>query len=248
MSNFVAIIPARSGSKGVQGKNIKLLSGKPLLAYSIVAAQSTAMIDRVIVSTDSEHYAEIAKHYGAEVPFLRPKEISSDHSSVYEFVRHFLDWLNDKEGAIPAYLVLLLPTTPLREVIHIENAIKSLLANENACGLRSVQEMSETAYKTLEIDNKGYLKCICTGSYDINIAYRSRQEFPKTFQPNGYIDIIKSTYVMENGNVFGDKVIGYVTPPVVEIDTAEDFEYLEYQAAKNPLIVKRLFGGTVGKI
>ena len=246
MSNIVAIIPARSGSKGVQDKNVKHLSGKPLFAYSIVAAQSAKMIDRVIVSTDSQHYADIAKLYGAEVPFLRPKEISGDRSSVYEYVKHLLEWMNENEGAIPTYLVLLLPTTPLREIVHIENAIKSILANDNACGLRSVQEMSETAYKTLEVDNNGYLKCICTGSYDINIAYRSRQEFPKTYQPNGYIDIMRSSYVIENKKIFGDNVIGYVTPPIVEVDTIEDFEYLEYQVAKNPFIVKRLFGETVG--
>ena len=242
MADIIAIIPARSGSKGVPDKNIRLLAGKPLLTYSIVAARLVESIGRVIVSTDSQHYTDIAKEYGAEVPFLRPRGISDDGSSVYEYIKHTLDWIKDHEGNIPKYIVLLLPTIPLREVAHIEKAIRYMMASDNACGLRSVHEMSETAYKTLEIEN-GYLKCICTGSLDINVSNRPRQEFPITYQPNGYVDVIRSSYVMEKGEVFGDKVIAYVTPRTSEVDTLEDFEYLEYQVDRKPAIVRSLFGG-----
>lgn len=241
MADIIAIIPARSGSKGVPDKNIRLLAGKPLLTYSIVAARLVESIGRVIVSTDSQHYADIAREYGAEVPFLRPSGISDDGSSVYEYIKHTLDWIKDHEGNIPKYIALLLPTTPLREVIHIEKAIRYMMTNDNACGLRSVHEMSETSYKTLEIEN-GYLKCICTGSYDIDMANRPRQEFPKTYQPNGYVDVIRSSYVTENGVVYGDRVIAYVTPRTSEVDTIEDFEYLEYQVDRKPAIVSSLFG------
>ena len=105
MIDIVAIIPARSGSKGVPDKNIKLLAGKPLIAYSIASAQLTDNIQRVIVSTDSERYAEIASEYGAETPFLRPAELSVDSSTDYDVLKHTLDWLQVNEGFQPEYLV-----------------------------------------------------------------------------------------------------------------------------------------------
>lgn len=240
MANVVAIIPARSGSKGVPDKNVKLLAGKPLLAYSIAAALQVKPVERIIVSTDSQRYANIAREYGAEVPFLRPAEISGDGSTAYDFIKHALDWMGAHEGHMPTYIVLLLPTTPLREICYIESAIKIIINNDKATGLRSVHEMSETAYKTVEIGG-GYMKCICTGLFDVDIANLPRQGYPKTYQPNGYVDIIKSDYVIENGKLFGDRVIAYVTPRIFEVDTLEDFDYLEYQVAKKPPVVKKLF-------
>ena len=112
--NVLAIIPARSGSKGVPGKNIAILGGHPLIAFSIVAAK-LAGIERVLVSTDSEEYARMAKQYGAETPFLRPAEISSDQSTDFEFMRHAMDWMVDKENLAPEYWLHLRPTTPFRD-------------------------------------------------------------------------------------------------------------------------------------
>jgi len=240
MTNVVAVIPARSGSKGVPDKNVKLLAGKPLLAYSIAAAQLTNSIDRVIVSTDSENYANIARKYGAEVPFLRPSEISGDNSGDYEWARHLLDWMAENEGHIPRYLVHLRPTTPLRKPTYIEEAIIRIRHDVKATALRSIQEMSETAYKSFEIE-KRYLKCICSGSFDIEAANRARQAYRKTYQANGYVDIIKTAYVIESNKMHGDRVIAFITPRVVEVDTVDDFDYLEYLAAKEPIIVNRLF-------
>ena len=240
MADVVAIIPARSGSKGVPDKNIKLLAGRPLLAYSIAAARLTNNIDRVIVSTDSEHYAHIAREYGAEVPFLRPPEISGDNSTDYDFVKHLLDWMLINEGELPKYLVHLRPTTPLRNPAYIREAVERIRHDEYGTALRSVHEMSETAYKTVEID-RDYLKCICSGSFDLDAANQPRQVFPKTYIANGYVDIYKSSYVVKNKKILGDKVIAYVTPRIFEVDTLEDFDYLEYQVAKNPAIVKNLF-------
>ncbi len=241
MSEIIAVIPARSGSKGVPDKNIKLLAGHPLIAYSIVAARLAKNIDRVIVSTDSEHYASIARGYRAETPFLRPAEISGDRSGDYEWVKHLLDWMAENEGDVPKYLVHLRPTTPLREPACIEKAIERIRHDNYATALRSVHEMSETAYKTVEID-RDYLKCICSGSFDLDAANRPRQQFPKTYIANGYIDIYKSSYVVENKKISGDKVIAYVTSRICEVDTLEDFDYLEYQMVKNPTIINRLFG------
>ena len=123
-----------------------------MIAYSIAAARLTKNIDRVIVSTDSQKYADIAAQYGAEVPFLRPVEISGDTSTDYLCIKHALDWLQDQGGSQPEYLVHLRPTTPLRDSRCIEDAIELLRNNEVATALRSVHEMSESAYKTMEIE------------------------------------------------------------------------------------------------
>lgn len=240
MINTVAIIPARSGSKGVIDKNVKLLAGKPLLAYSILAARLTDNIDRVIVSTDSEHYADIAREYGAEVPFLRPSEISGDNSTDYEWVKHALDWMQNEEGFIPTYLVHLRPTTPLRDPIYIRKAIELLKQNKNATALRSSHEMPQSSYKTLEIED-GYYKCIGTELLDLDEANRPRQQFKKTYDPNGYVDVYKSYFVIENGRLLGNRVLAYITPKIAEVDTLEEFDFLEYLVQKNPALIDRLF-------
>ena len=171
---IIAVIPARFGSKGLPGKNIKELAGKPLIAYSIMAAQRTKLIDRIIVSTDSEKYASISKDYGAEVPFIRPNEYSGDDSTDYDFVKHLLDWLTENEGNTPDYIIHLRPTTPLRDPSVLDNSIEKFMNNVEATSLRSAHEMSETAYKQFELEGK-YFKTICTGSLDLDDANNSRQ-------------------------------------------------------------------------
>lgn len=240
MTKVVAVIPARAGSKGVVDKNIKLLAGYPLIAYSIASAQLADGIDRIIVSTDSEEYASIAREYGAEVPFLRPDEISGDTSTDYDVFKHLLDWMLYNEGQLPEYLVHLRPTTPLRETKYIDAAIELIRQNHEATALRSVHEMSETAYKSFEIE-KSYLKCICSGSFNAEAANRARQAYSKTYQANGYVDVIKTAYVIENNKLHGDHVVAFITPRVVEVDTAVDFDYLEYMAEKEPTTVNSLF-------
>lgn len=240
MAETIAVIPARSGSKSVPDKNIKLLAGRPLIAYSIVAARLTNNIDRVIVSTDSEHYAHIAREYGAEVPFLRPPEISGDNNTDYEWIKHALDWMQKEERGMPSYLVHLRPTTPLREPVYIAKAIECLKQDNNATALRSSHEMIQSSYKTLEIEGS-YYKCIGTGSLDLDEANRPRQEFKKTYDPNGYVDVYKSHYILENEKILGDRVLAYITPRIAEVDTLEEFDFLEYQIYKKPTLVSRLF-------
>lgn len=240
MSQVVAIIPARSGSKSIPDKNIKHLAGKPLIAYSIAAARLAKNIDRVIVSTDSQKYADIAAQYGAEVPFLRPVEISGDTSTDYLCIKHALDWLQYQEGSQPEYLVHLRPTTPLRDSRCIEDAIELLRNNEVATALRSVHEMSESAYKTMEIET-GFLKRVFCGSFDLDTANDNRQRFSKTYHPNGYVDVIRSSFVRENQKLHGNCVLAYISESAIEVDTINDFAYLEYKVASNPSLVNRLF-------
>ena len=127
MANIVAIIPARSGSKSLVDKNIKPLSGHPLIAYSIAAARMSTKIDRVVVSTNSQEYAGIAKQYGAEVPFIRPDEFSTDTATDKDFLIHAMNWLKENEGSVPEYWAHLRPTTPLRNIENIDNAIDAAI-------------------------------------------------------------------------------------------------------------------------
>ena len=239
---IIAVIPARSGSKGLPNKNIKGLSGKPLIAYSISAGLKSKLIDRVIVSTDSEEYAMISKDYGAEVPFIRPNKYSGDDSTDYDFVKHLLDWLADNENGLPDYIVHLRPTTPFRDPDILDNAIEQFMKNREATSLRSGHEMSETAYKQFEVEGK-YFKTICTGSFNLDDANKSRQSFPKTFSPNGYVDILRTSHILENHLLHGNRVMGYITDFAIEVDTIDDFEFLQWKIDKNDEIIKKLFKG-----
>jgi len=241
MQDIVAVIPARSGSKSVPNKNVKRLAGIPLLAYSIATARLVENVERIIVSTDSEQYSKIAREYGAEAPFLRPPEISNDRSSDYEWIRHLLDWLQDCEGYMPRYLVHLRPTTPLRDANTIDAAIKYFKDHDELTALRSVHAMPESSYKTFEIESDGCLKSFGSASFDLDDANRPRQEFPETYNANGYVDIVRTSHVLANEKIHGNRVAAFVTEPVVEVDTMNEFLYLEFLVAKDPTLVDKLF-------
>jgi N-acylneuraminate cytidylyltransferase len=245
MVGILAIIPARAGSKGIPNKNIAKLNGHPLIAYSIKAALLTPSIDRVLVSTDSEMYAEIAREYGAETPFLRPKNISVDDSTDLEFVCHTLDWFNRTEGSLPRLIVHLRPTTPLRDLQVVEEAILRIEDLEQATALRSVHEMSNPAYKCFEVQDE-YLACICTQSMDIESTTLARQGYPKTYEPNGYVDILKTEFVMSANKIHGNKVIAFETPRITDIDMMDDFDYLSYQINLNTALYQLYFDDTSG--
>jgi CMP-N,N'-diacetyllegionaminic acid synthase len=229
---MIAIIPARSGSKGVPGKNIKLLGGIPLFVFSIIAAKMMPSVSRVIVSTDSIEYSEIAKEYGAEVPFLRPIEISGDKSTDYDLFLHALNWFKDYENFIPDYLLHLRPTTPLRDPQIMEEAVKLFNENKNiATSLRSGHSAPESPYKWFLKDDNNYFKGLRDDltPEKVNLP---RQSFPSVYIPDGYIDILKSSVILENRTLHGDKMLVFESPFCVEVDTKDDFEYLEFQIEK----------------
>ncbi len=240
MSNVVALIGARAGSKGVPNKNIKLLGSRSLLAWSISACLRSSSIDRVIVSTDSAEYAALAINLGAEAPFLRPAEISGDRSTDYDFIVHALDWLA-VEGQEPEYLVHIRPTTPLRDPALIDAAVKAFQASKNATALRSVQEMSESAYKTFEIAEGGQLKSLGADNTGLDSANTARQQFPSTYQANGYVDVLSSAFIRKSGLMHGNHVMPFITPSVVEVDTLFDFDLLEFQISRMPDVLQKLF-------
>ena len=240
MENVIAIIPARSGSKGVPHKNIKPLAGIPLLAFSIAAAKKTESISRVIVSTDSESYAELSQEYGAEVPVLRPAEFSGDRSTDYEFVKHMLDWLKDNELYTPDYIVHLRPTTPLRDPKVVDESVFALMNNPEATSLRSAHEMSESSYKTFEIENS-FLKAVGSGSFELDGLNNARQGYPKTYSANGYVDVLKTSMILEKQILYGNRVMAFITQRAIEVDTPEDFELLEWMIQRNSHILNKLF-------
>ena len=228
MTNILAIIPARSGSKGVQDKNIKLLGEFPLIQWSIEACRKSQMINQVIVSTDSLDYKTLCEGMGVDIPFLRPAEISQDSSSDLEFITHALDWLkaNSKE---PDFIVHIRPTTPLRSPRVIDDAIKNFIDKPEFSALRSVHEMSESAYKNFEISEDGCLMSVFSNMTDLDNSNVGRQFFPKTFVPNGYVDVLKTSFIREHNLLHGNKVMPYITTAVTEIDSVADFNFLRYQ-------------------
>lgn len=235
--SIVAIIPARSGSKGVPGKNIKLLGGHPLIAFSIAAAKMTPGIDRVIVSTDSAEYAAIAKKYGAETPFLRPADISDDKSTDIDLFIHSLNWFIENEKKVPEFLMHLRPTTPLRDPNIMQKAIELFHNKQEASSLRSGHLAPESPFKWFLKDELGYFKGLRDDltPEKVNLP---RQSFPAVYMPDGYVDIIRSSCILNEGSLHGNNMLVFESPYCVEVDTKDDFDYLEFQLEKegSPLV------------
>ena len=232
MTSTVAIIPARSGSKGFQHKNLAPLGGFPLIAYSIIAAKLTAGVERVIVSTDSEQYAEVARSYGAEVPFIRPSSISTDSSTDFEFMSHAMNWLEKNDGDTPEYWVHLRPTTPLRDPKNIQTAIDLLSKCDRATALRSAHRCPASPFKWFRRNAEGFLIALTTDSTDLDQFNSPRQNFPEVFIPDGYVDIVRRSFLRESGLLHGNRVLAFTSPDCTEIDSAEELARLEYELTR----------------
>ena len=225
---IAALIPARGGSKGVPRKNIRILGHAPLIAYSIVACKMSNNIGEVYVSTDDPEIAEVARKYGATVPFIRPEKYATDSSGDQEVIKHFFDNI---DVDCVAYMR---PTTPMRDPKKIDEYIDYFYSNrDKMSGLRSVQELAEPPYKMIKIE-EGY----CTGFFEDFEGIKDytnlpRQTFPKAYLPNGYIDIAKRETVANSSSAFGMKIMPVITPHIVEIDTEEDVDMLKCQIDRN---------------
>lgn len=223
---IIALIPARSGSKGVIDKNIKNLNGKPLIQHSIDAALKSKNISDVFVSSDSKDYAKLAIKCGAKAPFLRPKEISGDKATDFECFQHFIDFFKEDSIKLPDLIVHLRPTTPIRDSDIIDKAIETFKNKiKSYTSLRSVHQMAESAFKYCTIIDKK-LHSIGYNSFDMDAANNARQIFPKTYIPNGYVDIISTKFLLSNSLLHGNKVYPFLTPVSYEIDTEEDFNLI----------------------
>lgn len=222
----LAIIPARGGSKGLPLKNIKMIAGKPLLAWTIEAAFKSKLIDQLIVSTDDQEIADVARKLGASVPFLRPTEFATDVASGMQPVFHAL-------GELPGfdYVVLLQPTSPLRDASDIDGSIQKCLT-DGAVSCVSVTESLSHPNHCYLLDDRGQMTLYVPNPE----KFARRQDMPRVYCLNGAVYVAKVAWLKENKSFVGSETVSFVMPKdrSVDIDDLYDFEIAEF------LIKKRL--------
>jgi len=228
MTEVLALIPARGGSKSIPHKNIRSFAGHPLIAYSIAAGLATESVTRLLVSTDDEEIAAIARKYGAETPFLRPAELSQDNTPDLPVFQHALQWLEENEGYRPEILVQLRPTSPLRRVWHIDQSIYQLLAHPEADAIRTVCEPFQNPFKMWQIDPEGFMQPLIHTEYQE--AYNMpRQLLPEVYWQTGYVDAAWRDTIIEKASMTGERILPLVIPPNdwIDIDSADDWRRAE---------------------
>lgn len=225
---IMAMIPARSGSESIPDKNIKILKGKPLLAYSILQAKESKYIKRVIVSTDSEKYKKIALECGAEAPFLRPKEFAKNDSLDIDTFRHALEWLKSNEGYMPDIIVHLRPTYPLRKTSQIDEAIEKLISFGRADSLRSVEPAKQSPCKMWKLQDDGTVLPLLAKSKNGELYSAPRQSLPQVFWQNAAIDVIRTDTILKKNSMSGDVILGYVMEGLgIDLDDMDDWRRVE---------------------
>ena len=214
--SVLAIIPARGGSKELPQKNILPLAGKPLIVWSIEAANKSKYIDRCIVSTDDEEIAQLAKKYGCEVPFMRPAELATDDANVNDVFLHVLDLLREQYDI----LVVLQPTSPLRESEDIDHALE-MIEHENVSAVVSVCKSNKPLPWHFTIEKDGVLKSV----FPRKKLSVNRQELSPTYLPNGALFIAYTDFFRSKTTFYTESTFAYIMPPErsVDIDTRNDF-------------------------
>jgi CMP-N,N'-diacetyllegionaminic acid synthase len=241
--NMLCVVPARSGSQAVKHKNIRDFLGKPLLAHSISQVRQSKHFDnmRIIVSTDSERYAAIARNYGAECPFLRPPELSGPLSTDVDCMQHCLQWLKEQENYVPDFVLHLRPTQPLRLIADIDTCI-DIFKNKRHMydSLRSVVEVDKSPFKMYTVkleenaDEGPTLRPLFPELDGLHEPFNNaRQLLPRAYLHNGYIDIV-NTEVLNKGFMSGEKIFPHIMKKedTVDIDTEEDWVHAEEIARK----------------
>lgn len=228
---ILGIIGIRSGSKSLLHKNIRPLAGKPLVGWIIEAAKKSRYINRLIVSTDSEEYAAVAKSFGAEVPCLRPKEFALDHSLDYEYIRHMLEWLEKNEGYRPDVVLRLMATVPLQLPEDIDGVIEELIKDPKAHSAVVIAEARQHPLKALKLvdDGRGELGVVSyfDGSRG-GVEPTARQDYEKAYFRANIIASRKDT-IFSTNTLTGTLVRYHIIPQerAVDIDGAIDFYIVE---------------------
>jgi N-acylneuraminate cytidylyltransferase/CMP-N,N'-diacetyllegionaminic acid synthase len=220
---MIALIPARGGSKGIPGKNTKLLNGVPLIAYTITAAKNAKCIDRIIVSTDDTNIADISKNYGAEVPFIRPADLAQDNSQAIDTYLYTIHKLEEILGLAINEICVLLPTCPLRTCHDIDSAGSIFYAN-NADSVISYTQESHPLFWHKYIDSN--LRFV--NIFEENVL-NNRQDLRVSYYPNGAIYFFKVDILKER-KYYTNRSYAYIMPRErsIDIDTLQDFAYAEF--------------------
>lgn len=229
MSKVLGVITARGGSKGIPGKNIKPLLGKPLIGYTIEAAKASGVFDRLILSTDDQQIADVAKGFGCEVPFIRPADLAADKSSHLPVMQHAIQWMKEKENYIPDYVMILQPTSPLRQPEHIKEAV-AMIEKTGADSVLSISEIPEnfSPHKAMVVSGDGLLTLI-NGS-PVRMRTARRQDLPTAYWSVGSVYLFKTSLLdSAEPNFYGDKVSPLIIDKkyVVDINIPADWEEAE---------------------
>lgn len=227
----MALICARGGSKGVPGKNIKLLGDKPLIAWSIESALACSYIDRLIVSTDSKEIAAAAEKYNAEIPFMRPSELATDNSPEWLSWQHALKEMEAVENYIPDYMIVLPPTSPFRSVEDIEKGIKKIHEGKGDIVISIAEAGRNPYFNMVEIDERGFAN-LC--KYPETPISR-RQDAPKVYDITTVMYIASRNYILKAGKTFDGNVMTVDIPlsRALDIDTINDFMFAEFLIERN---------------
>ncbi len=228
VEEIVSLIPARGGSKSIVRKNLQNLLGKPLLAHTIITALESKLIESVNVSTEDSEIAEVSRHFGAEVPFLRPVSLAQDSTKDGPVIQHFFDWMLKNRGSKPSILVFLRPTNPHRNTAFLDGAIREFVETSNSCFARSVKPSTETPYKMWNVSEDREMKPVL-GTIEEDFFNNPRQTLPQTYWQDGYIDIIRPCYYMSECSDHKYKITAIHSPHEsnVDIDYVEDFIRLD---------------------
>lgn len=222
----IAVITARSGSKGLKDKNMKLLNGKPLMAYSIEAAERSGCFECIHVSTDSEEYAAAAREYGAEVPFLRDAAFASDTADSWDVVRAVVNRYA-QNGQNFERVMLLQPTSPLRTAADIQNAF-SLMAEKNAKAVIGVCEMDHSPLWSNTLPDDGNMDGFLSRTKNL-----PRQQLPVYYRINGAVYLVETAFLMAHGDLYGQHSYAYIMPKERSVDIDDAFDFLLVQTYLN---------------
>jgi len=233
----LTIIPARGGSKGIPRKNIRPFAGHPLIAYSIAAALQAELVTRVVVSTDDQEIAEVARQYGAETPFMRPAELAADRTMDLPVFQHGLTWLEKHENYRPEIVLHLHPTSPARPPGCLDKAIRQMLDHPEADCTRSVVEPLQSPFKMWRIDEKTGQMLPLVTLPGIKESYNTlRQLLPCTYLQTGHVNAIRPAAIL-GGSMTGRTILPLIIDSryEVDLDTLADWEHGEWVVAQGQL-------------
>lgn len=221
---ILAVIPARGGSKGIPKKNIVELGGKPLIAYSIEVAKKSRLVNRMIVTTDDQEIADVAKKYGAEAPFIRPANLAQDDTPPEPVLKHVLEFLVKEENYKPDIIVWLEPPFPFRTAEEVDEAIKLFQADPEADSLRGVCQPFQNPYKMWVLKNK-YLQPLIKKE-GVTFCSQPRQKTGEVYWQNGHIYLLRYDTIMKKGNFYGEKILPFILAEdkFIDIDSEYNLE------------------------